>query len=309
MSNTWPDNKSFAFTIVDDTDNSTVENIAPVYALLEECGIKITKTVWVYPPRDDFSGGSLQDENYRKFVTELKESGFEIALHGVGSGSFNTEEILAGVELYKEHIREYPVININHSQNPDSIYWGYKRFTAPLSWLMGLIPGRRAFSGEDPVSPHFWGDWYKKNIRFTRNLVFNGINTLAADPKMPYPVRKKDQYSNAWFSSSDAHTLKEFNRLVNPKNIQRLKRQNGCCIVYTHFAEGFVNENGQLDPEFENNIRSLSQQGGWFVPAGQILSYLASINGNGHYASYSYLVRLEMKWLLHRIVKKIKYGK
>ncbi len=53
----WPDKKNFAFTIVDDTDNGTVENTKPVYDFLYEQGIITTKTVWVYPSRDKFTGG------------------------------------------------------------------------------------------------------------------------------------------------------------------------------------------------------------------------------------------------------------
>jgi hypothetical protein len=34
-----PNNKKFAFTILDDTDLSTVENVSPVYRLLAELRI------------------------------------------------------------------------------------------------------------------------------------------------------------------------------------------------------------------------------------------------------------------------------
>ena len=53
----WPSNKKFAFTIVDDTDNATVENIKPVYDLLHKLSICSTKTIWVYPPRDSDNKG------------------------------------------------------------------------------------------------------------------------------------------------------------------------------------------------------------------------------------------------------------
>jgi hypothetical protein len=42
----WPNNKDFAFTIIDDTDNSTVSNVKPIYNLLADLGLKTTKTVW-----------------------------------------------------------------------------------------------------------------------------------------------------------------------------------------------------------------------------------------------------------------------
>lgn len=44
----WPGGKSFAFTIVDDTDKTTLENGPVVYDFLNDLGIKITKTVWIF---------------------------------------------------------------------------------------------------------------------------------------------------------------------------------------------------------------------------------------------------------------------
>jgi len=83
--NNFPDNKTFAFSIFDDTDLSTVENIGPLYHLLEEIGIRTTKSVWPLASAEAarFGGSSLQDSEYLAFVLGLKEAGFEIALHNV----------------------------------------------------------------------------------------------------------------------------------------------------------------------------------------------------------------------------------
>ena len=43
----WPKKKSFAFTIIDDTDNSTMSNAPIVYDYLFTKGIFTTKSVWV----------------------------------------------------------------------------------------------------------------------------------------------------------------------------------------------------------------------------------------------------------------------
>ena len=67
----WPDNKDFAFTIIDDTDNATIKNIKPVYDLLIKLGLKTTKTIWLYKPRDAFLGSSMQDNEYRDFIFDL----------------------------------------------------------------------------------------------------------------------------------------------------------------------------------------------------------------------------------------------
>ncbi len=42
----FPENKRFAFSIVDDTDDSTLHNVKPVYEKLQEYGFRTTKTVW-----------------------------------------------------------------------------------------------------------------------------------------------------------------------------------------------------------------------------------------------------------------------
>jgi len=131
----WPNNKKFAFTIIDDTDGGFVNNTKPVYDLLNQLNIKTTKTVWVYPPRDRFQGGYLLDNNYFNFIKELQDKGFEIALHNVGSGNFNRNEIQTGIEIFKEKIGYYPKIQINHASNYDNIYWGYKRFTNPIRYF------------------------------------------------------------------------------------------------------------------------------------------------------------------------------
>ena len=86
----FPGERRFAFSVFDDTDNGTVQNLSPVYELLNECRVLTTKSVWVYPPRGRFSGQSLMNEDYLSFVLKLRSQGFEIALHGVGDGSFTS---------------------------------------------------------------------------------------------------------------------------------------------------------------------------------------------------------------------------
>ena len=42
----FPGDARFAFTILDDTDDSTLENVKPVYDCLRSHGLRTTKTVW-----------------------------------------------------------------------------------------------------------------------------------------------------------------------------------------------------------------------------------------------------------------------
>ena len=78
MKYTWKDHKKFAFTIVDDTDGASVENIKPIYQYLYKKGIITTKTVWMYSPRDYFPGDSMENEAYRDYVVGLQKQGYEL---------------------------------------------------------------------------------------------------------------------------------------------------------------------------------------------------------------------------------------
>jgi hypothetical protein len=303
----WPDGKKFAFTIIDDTDNATVSNVGPVYALLSNLGLKTTKTVWCYPSRSQFSAQCLEDSLYLSFIKDLYAKGFEIASHGVGCGSFTREEIIRGIELFKDLLGFYPTMHINHSHNPDNIYWGSERYGPLLQNLIGTLYGKkRMFYGHDPDSEYFWGDVCKKHIRYIRNRVFMGANTLGYDPLMPYKEKKKDFYTNYWFSSSDGHTVEEFTQLLSKRNVDSLIERAGACIVYTHFSSGFVDKQGHVNQRFKERLEYLASQGGWFVPASEVLDYLKEQKNNtNEYVSQEYLFKQDLIWLLERVYKKI----
>src|SRR5688572_19644284 len=97
---TFPNGKRFAFSIIDDTDMATLERVEPLYRVLEKYGLRTTKTVWVLESRDTSHapnrGNSLRDPAYRRFIVDLQNKGFEIALHGVRGGSSRREETLMG---------------------------------------------------------------------------------------------------------------------------------------------------------------------------------------------------------------------
>src|SRR5512147_1237268 len=92
----WPQGKRFAFTIVDDTDRSTVENAGPIYNFLSEFGLRTTKTIWPLAPLGPpcTGGQSLEDPEYRRWVLDLRDRGFEIALHGVSDETSTRERVL-----------------------------------------------------------------------------------------------------------------------------------------------------------------------------------------------------------------------
>ncbi|HEV8196341.1 MAG TPA: hypothetical protein VGP87_06850, partial [Gemmatimonadales bacterium] len=65
---------------------ATVENLRPVYRLLEDLGMRITKTAWPFRcpegSRNFSSSETLEDDAYREFILDLSRHGFEIASHG-----------------------------------------------------------------------------------------------------------------------------------------------------------------------------------------------------------------------------------
>ena len=310
----YPNEKSFAFTVFDDTDNSTLANTRPIYDLLSELGIRTTKSVWVNPPRGPSTGGCLRDDQYRDWILELQASGFEIGLHGIGDGHFEREEILEGLEAFKDILGDYPSIHANHQSNSCNVYWWHNRFPIPFRWIYSLyngLKGRGFFreGGHVKTSSMFWGDAFQKHIRYVRNLTFNNVNTIACDPRMPYR-RKDTPLANFWFSSSDGHTVEEFNDLIHPANLDRLEKEGGSCIVYTHFASGFVNEKGVINPVFLQRMKDLSSRNGWFVPVSPVLDHLLEHSkSNDQYVSQRYLRSVTWRWLVERIRKRLHYGR
>lgn len=312
MSLGYPDGKRFAFTVFDDTDSGTIETVGPVYDLLEELGILVTKSVWVYPSRGSFSGGFLEDSEYLQWVRSLLKAGFEIGLHNVGDGDFSREEILHGLDRYRLLLGKPPRVHTNHVSNPDNLYWWGKRFGWPLGdayrIAFRLLTGTRALhdGGEDPSGDRFWGDAAIDHELYVRNLVFNRINTLRADPKMPYHVDAKP-WVHRWFSSSDGHNCRVFTDLIQPRHVDRLEREHGTCIVYTHFGDGFVDANGRVDPDFEEHIRYLAaKQTAWFAPVSTVLDFLAQSNEPTDPGA-RYLAALDARWVIDRVSKMARY--
>lgn len=298
----------FYFTIVDDTDDSFLENTKPIYDFLYENGFKITKTVWVYPPRDEPStGASLQDPAYLDFIKDIKAKGFEIGLHNVGSGEYKRDEILKGVEEFKEKLGEYPNIHINHSYNPDSIYGGFKRFNWPFSWVVKTLYPQYAgvFQGEIKGSEYFWGDRHKELIKFSRNHATRNLNTAKFDKYMPYIDPEKTEYSNYWFSATFAPNQWVFNHVVNKKSIEQLKRENGICIIFTHL--GYFMRDGKIDEGFKERIKMLREiGGGTFIPVSDVLENIANERKEKGLNPFPvmprwYKLKLEIKHLLTRI--------
>lgn len=296
-----PGDKRFIFTIVDDTDDAFLENIRPVYDYLTEREVFTTKTVWVYPPRDNASkGDSLSNPEYLEYILKLKRRGFEIALHNVGSGNYTRDEILCGLEEYKELIGEYPKIHINHSYNPDNIYSGAARFGFPFNLVVRfLCRNYNRFHGDDESSPYFWGDIHKRLIRFSRNYEFDELNVLKINPEIPYRETRYQQYANYWFSATFAPNPWCFNHVVTREAIDRLEQEGGVCILYTHL--GYYMKTGEIDKGFIERIDYVSsKKTGLCIPVSEVLQHLLNTRAADQHLSALRRCRLEFKHLLVR---------
>jgi hypothetical protein len=214
----FPQNNKFAFAIHDDTDLSTVETVRPIYRLLEEIGMCTTKSVWPLAsvPDGRHGGASLQDPEYLSFILELRDKGFEIALHGVRNHHATRDLVEKGLQEFHRLIGYDPRIHVNHSCNLDNIYWGEARFNRlrRLYRLVSAVRSGRPFEGHSPESPHFWGDLCRDRIDYVRNFVFREVNLDRVNPTMPYrdPLRPFVKY---WFSSCYGPDATTFCQTIN----------------------------------------------------------------------------------------------
>src|SRR2546426_8592095 len=116
----FPGGKRFAFTIMDDTDVSTVDNVRPVYRLLERLGMRTTKTVWAAgcPEGSPNFGTSqtLEDADYCAFVQDLHRRGFEIAFHGATMETSPRGRTIAALERFRRTFGDYPRVHANQDR-------------------------------------------------------------------------------------------------------------------------------------------------------------------------------------------------
>ena len=89
---------------------------------------------------------------------------------------------------------------------------------------------------------------------------------------MPYHDPEKP-FVNAWFASSEGSKAESFVQLISEANQEALEESGGACIMYTHFAHGFV-EHGRLNRRFKLLLERLAERDGWFVPVRTLLGHL-----------------------------------
>lgn len=302
----FPNDRRFAFTILDDTDDSTLENVRPVYDCLKRYGLRTTKTVWAMDcpegSRLFFAADTLRRKEYLSFVHALAQDGFEIAFHGATMESSSRPRTIQALEFIREEFGEYPKISCSHAFNRENLYWGRDRFQT--WWIRGIIgilmkQSGDHYAGHRPASEYFWGDLSAAHIRYVRNLTFSSLNMLDVNPEMPYR-RADTPYVNRWFSTADAPDVSAFVRLLTPERLDALQQAGGACILSTHLGKGFV-RNGVLDTRVEKIIRQLGERPGWYVPVSELLDYLAQARGTEECLGWWRAWKLEMRYLFDKL--------
>lgn len=300
----FPDNRTFAFSIFDDTDEATEAKVGPVYRLLADLGIKTTKSVWPLAtvPGAPLGGETLQEPHYLRFVRWLQQEGFEIGFHNARNADSRREVTEEGLAVFADLLGQGPRTHCNHHDNRENLYWGPERLNSRALRLgYNLATGGRYrghFQGQVEGSPYFWGDLCRERLLYVRNFVFAEINLDRVNPTLPYHDPCKP-YVRGWFSSSEGGTVDSFCRLLREENQDRLEAEGGVCIVYTHFAKGFCLD-GALHPEFERLMRRLAGKAGWFVPVGKMLDHLCA-GGCPPVIDKRELRRMERRWLGERL--------
>jgi len=302
----FPQSKRFAFTILDDTDDSTLENVKPVYDALRTHGLRTTKTVWPVDcpegSRIYFAADTLAREPYLRFVRELQADGFEIAFHGATMESSRRERTVRALDIFKREFGAYPALFCNHGQNRDNLYWGHKRFRT--GWLRGIVGLLRKgatshYLGDVEASEFFWGDLCREHFRYVRNWTFPCLDMLAVNPDMPYRAQDTP-FVNLWFSTADAPDVEAFVRLLTREGLERLERAGGLCIISTHLGKGFA-RGGALDPRVRRLLEDLSRRPGWYVPVSQMLDYLVETQSRGRLLGAWRTAMLEAQYIAGKL--------
>lgn len=303
----YPTGAEFAFTILDDTDDTTVANGRPVYDLLCKLGLRTTKTVWAFdtPPENRgpyFAGETLSSAKYIAWVHELAENNFEIAFHNATMGSSLRQDTIRALDLINNEFGQQVRLHCNHGQNRENLHWGTDRYSSPvIRNILDLYYKLRSYpkyEGDKPESPYYWSDVADEQLSYIRAFTFRQLNCAKILPGRPFRDPAK-QHGPLFFNTADASDISVFNKFVNIASIDKLRAQKGWAIVSTHLGKGFYRKN-RLDPEFKRSMEYLATLPGWFVPASQLLDFISAEEGSQEISTVK-RVKMEFSHIIDRI--------
>lgn len=296
------DDKHFAFTVFDDTDDAQLPEIKYVYDFLHDLGILTTKSIWPLKGSEEMAieGATCADPDYLAWALALQEQGFEIAFHNATYETSPRERTLAGLERFRELFGHDPYTFANHKSCREGLYWGCHRLSGSRQFIyniLRLFQQTKHFQGHVEGSPYYWGDACKDRIQYMRNFIFGEINTLKACPFMPYHDPQRP-YVRQWFASSNGPDVESFCAMIAEEAQDRLEAERGTCIMYTHFSRRFYAD-GALNPRFKFLMERLSKKNGLFVPVKPLLDRLS--NGTPHILTDRERTQLEWRWLQYKM--------
>ncbi|MGA2618535.1 MAG: hypothetical protein ABSF26_13060 [Thermoguttaceae bacterium] len=300
----WPQGKRFAFTVFDDTDSATLENVGGVYSFLADLGFRSTKSCWMFQgdwDRGNHPGQTCDDPDYRRWLLDLHAAGFEIGWHGATWHGVPRAVTIQALDRFAAVFGHDPRAAANHRDADEAMYWATARLSGLHALAYNVFKGWRnggRYRGHVRGDPCFWGDVCQARVHYYRNFIFRDLNTLKACPWMPYHDPRRP-YVNQWFAGSDGHDVRRFNRCLAEADQDRLEEEGGACIMYTHFARGF-SAGGQVEPRFRALLERLARKNGWFVPVSTLLDHLRAAGG-GRDITDAQRRRMERKWLLEKI--------
>lgn len=302
---TWPHGNRAAFAVFDDTDNTTLENGPPVYALLDRLGLRVTKSVWPLGPTaaQRVGGSTCEDPDYLQWVLQLQRNGHEIGYHNATDHPSTREATIRGLDRFEELFGHSPRVGADHSGNVEALYWGPRRLSGLRSRAYELAqrvmrPNRPTFSGEDPASEYFWGDLCRDRVEYWRNFCFDEVDLFRVSPKVVYHDPRRS-YVNNWFTSTDGSDLPRFLRHVTVDKLDRLEAGGGVCIMYTHFGLRFA-QGGSVDPAFESAMERLASRSIWVAPVSEVLDHIRTEVGDILLTDRERSM-LETRWVLDRL--------
>jgi hypothetical protein len=307
----YPGGARFAFTIFDDTDDATTENVGPVYALLRDLNMRATKTIWpVACPEGSrlfFAGQTLEEPAYADFVSSLAQAGFELAFHGATMESSERERSVAGLERFRQFAGHWPRAYASHGHNRENLYWGADRVDfPPVRLFYALTNGhpRDWFQGHVEGSPYWWGDLCRERIEYVRNLTFDEINLLRVNPTLPYRDPRRP-LAPWWFSATDAEDCAAFNAILHEGAQERLEAEGGVCIVATHLGKRFTRE-GRVHPRTEALLRRLASRPGWFPTVSELLDWLREARGAEAFLPAHEWRRMQLRWAADLVRRRLR---
>ena len=217
----YPTGAEFAFTILDDTDDTTVANGRPVYDLLYNLGLRTTKTIWAFdtPPENRgpyFAGETLSSPEYHEWVHQLVANNFEIAFHNATMGSSLRQDTIKALDLIYNEFGQQLRLHCNHGQNRENLHWGADRYSSPvirnLINLYSKFHSYPKFEGNKPESPYYWSDVADDRLSYIRAFTFRRLNGAKIPPGRPFRDSAK-QSGPLFFNTTDASDVSVFNKL------------------------------------------------------------------------------------------------